>query len=77
MRHVAEEVEPFVAHLDAYRRQLGMGQNEFARHLGVNETVWKQVRRGLVPMTHDFVGRVIRRSPELARYLTTSGEDAA
>lgn len=53
----------FIDRLEAWRRDLGIGHNAFARHLGISGPYWHQLRTGKRHASRDFVKAVLAAAP--------------
>jgi hypothetical protein len=58
-------VDPIVARLIKIETESGMSSRAFARHLGVDPTLWSRVRSGKRRGARDFLERVVSKYPEL------------
>lgn len=58
-------LDPVVTRLIKIQDDSGMSIRAFARHLGVDPTLWSRVRSGKRRAARDFIERAVSKYPEL------------
>jgi plasmid maintenance system antidote protein VapI len=58
----------FVRGLEEWRRELGLSNGRFARHIEMTPAAWSRIRHGQRGVTQDLAQRLIRRREQLRAY---------
>lgn len=79
-----QQSSTFQARLEAWRVELGIGHNAFARRLGISGPYWHQIKTGQRRITPELMSLAIGRAPEpwksalkTARQIDQEAADAA